>query len=265
MHNLRNYTFAWIRGGCMRLDTEGRSVQTGEFPGAHEDAEQHGAVEPAGVRVAKGWVVAAEEREAVGELVLGSVAEDKSGSALDDARADEVREIAVPGNLAEANDDLDSGQESDLIGEIGSAVADLFGCGLVAGRRTANDGADPHAAEPETVVYMCRGWLVGEAGVVQHGIEEVSGAVAGEDSAGAIAAVGSRGEAEGQDASFGVAVARHGTGPVSLIDVGAPFALADALAVFAKSRAAFTCGDSFMEHCEGGRSWRGGLPDSYRI
>ena len=93
--------------------------------------------------------------------------------------------------------------------------------------------------------------LVGEAGVVQHGIEEVAGAVAGEDAAGAVAAVGSGGEAEGQDAGFGVAVAGHGTGPVGLVDVGAAFALADALAVLAKSRTAFTCGDSFMEHCQG--------------
>jgi hypothetical protein len=92
---------------------------------------------------------------------------------------------------------------------------------------------------------------------MQDGIEKVAGAVAGEDAAGAVAAVGSGSQAKGQDASFGVAEARNGAGPVDLVDVGAALALADALAVFAKSRTAFTCGDSFMERCEGGSSRQG--------
>jgi hypothetical protein len=126
-------------------------------------------------------------------------------------------------------------------------------------------GADPEAAEAEAVLDVCGVRLVGEAGVMEDGIEEAAGAVAGEDSAGAVAAVGSGGEAQGQDAGFGVAETGNGPGPVGLVDVGAALALADALAILAKSRTAFTSGDSFMKHCKVGRSRWGGLPHPNRI
>ena len=128
-----------------------------------------------------------------------------------------------------------------------------------------DDGADPNAAEAQAILDMSSVRLVGEAGVVKDGIEEIARPVAGEDPTGAIAAVGSRREAQGQNASFRVAEAGHGTGPVGLVDVGAALAFADADAVFAKSRAAFTSGDSFMERCQGGWSRRGGVSDPNRI
>src|SRR6201999_260042 len=100
---LQNYVFAWIRWSSKRLDRGGLSVEPGELPGAHEDPEKHRAVELAGVRVAKRGMVAAEQCEAVGELVLGSMAEDEGRPALNDAGANEVGEVAVPGDLAEAD------------------------------------------------------------------------------------------------------------------------------------------------------------------
>jgi hypothetical protein len=100
---------------------------------------------------------------------------------------------------------------------------------------------------------------------VQNRIEEVTGAIAGEDATGAVAAVGSGSEAECQDTGLGIAEAGDRACPVDLVDIGTALALADTLAVFAKSRAAFTCGNSFMERCEGRRSRWGGFPGPYRI
>jgi hypothetical protein len=128
-----------------------------------------------------------------------------------------------------------------------------------------NDGADPDAAEAEAVFDVRGVRLVGKAGVVEDGIEEVAGAVAGKDAASAVPAVGSGSEAERQDAGFGIAEAGYRAGPVGLVDVGSAFALADALAVFTKSRAAFTCSNLLMQSCESGRSRSGGLRDPNRI
>jgi hypothetical protein len=114
-----------------------------------------------------------------------------------------VGEVAVPGDLTQADDDLDPGQEGDFVGEVRRTGANLFGGGLVAGRSAVDDGADPDAAEAEAILKVCGVGLVGEAGVMKDRIEEVAGAVAGEDAAGTVAAVGSRSEAEGQDASPG--------------------------------------------------------------
>src|SRR5580698_1404594 len=161
-----------------------------------------------------------------------------------------MREVTVPGDLAETDDDPDLRQKSDLVGEVRSAGANLFRRGFVTGRRAADYGAYPHAAKPETVIDVRGVWLIGEAGIVEDGIEEVPGAIAREDAAGSIAAVGSGSEAQSQDAGSGIAEARHRPGPVGLIDVGAAFAFPNAFAVFAKSRAALTCGDSFMKHCQ---------------
>jgi hypothetical protein len=132
----------------------------------------------------------------------------------------QVREVAVPGDLAEADDDADLGQRGDLGGQMRRAVADLLGGGLVAGRGAADDGADPGLAQLEAVVAGDGAGFAGEAELVQDGIHEVAGAVAGEGAAGAVGSVGSGGEAEDEDAGARVAEAGHRFGPVFLVAVG---------------------------------------------
>ena len=192
--------------------------EAGEFEGAEEDVGEHRTVEAAGVGVAKGGVVAAEEGEAVGEEVLGTVGEGEGGTAFDDSLAEEMGEEAVPGDLAEADDDADFGEGGDLSGEVGGAVADLLRGGLVAGRGAADDGADPELAELEAVVAADG-----------HGFG---------------------GEAEDEDAGVGVAEAGDGLGPVLLVAVGFAAVLANATAVVAEPGAAGAGDDGALELVE---------------
>ena len=74
--------------------------------------------------------------------------------------------------------------------------------------------------------------LGGEAEAVEDGIHEFAGGVASERASGAVAAVGSRGEAEDKDAGRGISEAGNRTGPVGAIEVGAALLASDALAVF---------------------------------
>ena len=55
----------------------------------------------------------------------------------------------------------------------------------------------------EAIVAVDGAGLVGEAEFVQDGVHEVTGAVAGKGSAGSIGSVGSRREAEDEDAGAG--------------------------------------------------------------
>ena len=71
--------------------------------------------------------------------MLGSVGEEVRGTAFDDAGGDQVGQVAVPGDLAETDDGAKSGEERDLGGEMGGAVADLVREGLVSGWCTADD------------------------------------------------------------------------------------------------------------------------------
>ena len=191
-------------------------------------------------------MIAGEKVEAVGQDVAGTVGEAILRLACDDFGVQQMGEVAVEGDLAQANDDTDAGEGLDLAREVGGTVANLLWEGLVAGWGAADDGGDPGVAEPETVVAgdACR--LAGKAEFVQDGIHEVAGAVAGEGSAGAIGPVGSGREAEDENAGAWVAEAGNGARPVGFILVGATFHLADTPAVVAKARATLAGGDGLV-------------------
>ncbi len=197
-------------------------------------------------------MVAGEQAKTVGQGVFGSVGKGVFGFSRDDAGLQEIGEVAVEGDLSEADDDADSCECFDLGGEICGAVADLLRGGLVAGRGAADDGGDPGVAQLEAIVSGDAFGLVGEAELVQDGVHEVAGAVAGEGTAGAVGTVGSGSEAEDQDAGAGVSEAGNGTGPVGLVLVGAAASLADAFAVFAEAGAAFAGDDGLADLLEGG-------------
>ena len=167
-----------------------------------------------------------------------------------DAGVEQVGEIAVEGDLSEADDDADARQGLDFGGKVGGAVANLLGERLVAGRGAADDRGDPGVAEFEAVVAGDGAGFAGEAELVQDGIHEVAGAVAGEGAAGAVGSVGAGGEAEDEDAGAGIAEAGDGAGPVGLVLVGAAFGFADAAAVVAKPGAAFAGDDGFVNLLE---------------
>jgi len=91
-------------------------------------------------------MVCGEQVQAVGEKRVSAVGEAVVGFASDDAGFEQEGQIAVEGDLSQADYDADSRESLDLIGKMGGAVADLLGEWLVAGRGAANDGGDPGVA-----------------------------------------------------------------------------------------------------------------------
>jgi hypothetical protein len=191
-------------------------------------------------------MVRGEKMQAVGQTILGAVVEAILGFARYDTGVEQVSQIAVEGDFSEADDDTDARQGLDLIGEVGCAVANLLRERLVAGRGAADDGADPGVIKLEAVVAGDGAGFGGEAELVEDGIHEVAGAIAGEGSASAVGSVGAWSETEDEDAGSRVAKAGYGTGPVRLVLVGTPFGLADAAAVVAKTGAAYAGDDGLM-------------------
>jgi len=229
-------TVDWRRGeGCLS--------DVCKFSGASEHAGEHCAVQAAGVGVTQRGVVAAEQVEAVGQGVFGSVGEAVVRAAGNDAGVQQVGEEAVPCDFAEADDDTDARQRVDLCGEMDGTVADLLGRGLVAGRGAADDGADPGLAQVEAVVAGDGAGLRGEAKFMQDGVHEVAGAVASKGAAGAVGSVGTGSEAEDEDAGARVAKAGDRTRPVILILVGAAAGFPNAGAVFAEAGTEFAGDD----------------------
>ena len=101
-------------------------------------------------------------------------------------------------------------------------------------------------AETEAIVTGDGFGLGGEAEVVEDGVHEVAGAVAGEGTSGAVGTVGSGSESKDKDAGTGVSEAGDGTSPVDLVLVGAAARFADTPTVVTQPGAAFAGGDGVM-------------------
>src|SRR5882757_4255272 len=108
----------------------------------------------------------------------------------------EVGQVTVPGDFAETYNDPDTSEGGDFCGEVFGAVANLLGGGFIAGWGATHNGGDPGVAEFETVVAGDGFGAVGEAQIVEDGVHEVSGTVAGEGPAGAIGTMSARGESK---------------------------------------------------------------------
>ena len=90
----------------------------------------------------------------------------------------------------------------------------------------------------EAVVAVGGRGLVGESGLVQHGIHEVAGSVAGEWASGAIGAVSAGSQSHDQDAGLGIAESGDGLAPVFPVAVGAALLAGDLLAIGNQARTA---------------------------
>jgi hypothetical protein len=112
-------------------------------------------------------------------------------------------------------------------------------------------------AEFEAVVAVDGMRLAGEAELVQDGVHEVAGAVAGEGAAGAVGSVGAGGEAKDEDAGAGVSEAGNGAGPVGLVLVGAAFGLAYVATVVAEAGTKLAGGDGLMNLRKGRQLFAG--------
>jgi hypothetical protein len=90
---------------------------------------------------------------------------------------------------------------------VGTAVTNLLGKRLVAGRGAADDGGDPRVTELESIVAGDGAGLAGKSEFVEDGIHEVAGAVTGERAASAVGSMSTRGETEDQDSGARIAEA----------------------------------------------------------
>ncbi len=124
------------------------------------------------------------------------------------------------------------------------------GVGLSPGGGAADDRANPYLAQLEAVVAAGGGGLAGKAELVEDRVHEVSGAVAGEGTAGAVGSVSAWRETHDENACIGVAEPGHRLGPVLLVTVGFATRLADAANVVDEARTTSAIGDGLLKLCD---------------
>src|SRR6185295_17657040 len=99
---------------------------------------------------------------------------------------------------------------------------------------------------------MRGGRLIGEAGAVEAGKEEVAGTVAGENATGAVPAMGGGGQADDQQPGLGVAETREGPAPVILVLIGTAFFAGHLFPPGHQARTAPASGYGFVDKGQGG-------------
>ena len=158
----------------------------------------------------------------------------------------------LPRERAEADHHARRPDELELALQPRRAALALLRQRLVRRRRAADRGGDPAVAQRQAVVAVLGGRLVGEAGAVQRGEQEVARAVAGEDAAGAVGAVRGRRQAEDQHARRRVAEAGDRAAPVVPVAERRALLARDELAPLDEPRAGAAGRDLGFERLERG-------------
>jgi hypothetical protein len=198
-------------------------------------------------------VVGGKKMNAIRENIFGPVSKAVCGFARDNAGLQKEGEVAIEGDLAQADDDAYARQGLNFCCKMRCAVTNLLRGRFVSRRGTADDRGDPGMAEFEAVVAGDGGGLVGEAEVVEDGVHEVAGAVAGEDAAGAVGPVGAGSKAEDKDPCSWVAETGDRTSPVGLVLIGTTLGFADSAAVVAEAGTTFARNDGVVNLLQKGR------------
>src|SRR5262249_50176061 len=120
-----------------------------------------------------------------------------------------VRAHRVPTELPERHDDAHVAQQRQLLLEERTARVSFRRRRLVLWWRAFDRGGDEATGEAKAVVAALAGRLVRKAGAVQRREEEVTRAVAGEDSSRAVAPVCRRCESDDEQPCVRIAEPRH--------------------------------------------------------
>lgn len=205
-------------------------------------------------------MIAAQQGDLVGQRVFGTMSEDISRAPFDDTFIEQVRQVAVPGDLPETDNDADFGQSCDLGREMGRAVANLLWHGLIAGRSAANNRANPDLTQLEAIVAADGRRFVGEPKFVEDRIHEVAGPIAGKRPSSPVRSVGSWRKAEDEDASVRVAEAGHRLCPVFLVTIRFAPGFAYASDIGDKAGTEGAIRDGLLKRIENGKETLWGRP-----
>ena len=186
----------------------GRGAQAPSCAGPGEHRVEHRLGERAGEGVLLARVVGAQQRPAVGQRVLGQVAEPRPRAA---ARA--APPATPQANRPRATTTRAPVEERQLPAQVGQALVPFGGGGRVVRRGAAHRGRDPRAPQHQPVVRPSArraGWRSRPATARE---QPVARAVAGEDPPGAVGAVGRGRQAHHHQAGARVAEARRPGAP----------------------------------------------------
>jgi hypothetical protein len=119
-------------------------------------------------------MICGKKMETVGKEILGAMGKTIVGFACDDASVQQIGQVAVEGDLSQTDDNADTRESLNFIGQMDSTVTNLLRLGFVAGWSTADYGGDPGVAKFEAIVTGDSTGFAGESEFVENWIHEVA-------------------------------------------------------------------------------------------
>lgn len=134
--------------------------------------------------------------------------------------------------------------------KIGAAILEFGGKGPIRGRRAADGSADVSVLEREAVVARYGFGLGGESGAVEGVEEEIAGAIASENAAGAVSSMCGGGKADNEKLGFRIAESWYRFAPIIPMLKGAPLGAGDGFAKANEARTLAARNNCCVENCE---------------
>src|SRR5215467_11550763 len=131
-------------------------------------------------------MVGAEQHAAAGQRILRSVYKREAALRLECSLTLEIVQVSIKTNFAQDCHNLHPAERGEFAIEKRCTTCDLIWIGFVLRRRAAHSGRDVGVIEAQAIAAVSRRGLRREAGLVQHAIEKMSGAVARKRPSGAV-------------------------------------------------------------------------------
>jgi len=160
------------------------------------------------------------------------------------------RQSGIPGDSTQSKDGALISQQSPFSIEERCAGESLGRQRIIPWRGAADGGADVTVPQREAIIPSGAAGLAGEARAMESGEEKIAAAVAGEDAAGAVGAMGAGCKADDPEGRIRIAEARDGFTPIFESGVGAALLAGDVFTIGSQTRAAGAGSDEVAEFRE---------------
>ena len=179
-----------------------------------ENVIKHLRGQAAGQRVVLAGVVRGQKGNTAIKLVCQAVAEFRAGRRKDGAMGGAYSQVGVKRYFTQGHNHPGLFQQFQLADQVWGAVGPFHRQGLVVGWGATDSGSDVGVAQRHAIVPVMGHGGAGEAKLMQRPVNPVAASVPGEHAAGAVGAVGRRGQSQKHQPGCRVSKAWNGPPPI---------------------------------------------------
>jgi len=220
-----------------------RPISAHQLPRPQKNLQEHRLGQQAGIRILQRRMVCRQQMQPIGQRVLSAVSKLNSLPRSQHPSPQKIGNKGIETDLAQTNNDPQSGQQSHFLIQPMSAIALLLRRRLVPWRSAAHRRADPHISQLHAIIPALRIGLRSKPRLVQDWKHEVPRSVASKRPARPVRPMRTRSQTKYHHPSLGIAKRRHRPAPVAPIPPLPASHARNLRAILSQPRAAFAGDD----------------------